>query len=177
MVEDKDMYQPIWDGIIERFAKKVIAKNLWRVLKYGYEYDDLYCESYLVFLKCKEKFTGSNIKMFMAYFKKSLLNRLCSISLKVKEYNEYIIDKNVHEMEIESEDNQDFWEILKNVPKEIQMVVDLILECPSEILDMVGAKKKKRRWSHNNKLLCSMLGIDHKRHDLIYEIKNYFTNV
>lgn len=168
------MYKPVWEGVIEGYAKNYSSKNLWRFNSIDYEYDELICEAYLVFRKCKKKYKGKDAPLFMNYFKQSLMNRFNTLTLRSFKLKENVVSGCVSEREDLIDVNSKFNELLMAAPKEVKDVVSLIFNSPRELLKAVGFFKKKSRGFYNNKLLCELLGYDERHWDLSKSVQEYF---
>lgn len=163
----------IWEGVVEGYAKNYSAHNLWR-LESIYEYDELICEAYLVFRKCKKKFKGKDAPLFMSYFKEALKNKFNTLSKRVYKYEMNIVSGCISDREDLTDIDNKFSELLIMAPKEVKEVISLIFNSPRELLEAVGFFKNKNRGLYNNKLLCKLLGYDSQHWDLSKALQEYF---
>ena len=69
------MYDPKWNGEVVGYAVKYLANNAWRVTP-EHELDDLFQESYLLFVRLQERYDFKTASHFMAMWKRCLVNMI-----------------------------------------------------------------------------------------------------
>ena len=163
-------YQPRWEDV-ESLAKNIAYKSEWKTRHLSIMQDDLVQESWIVFNKCANNGnTYENLSHFLTFFQTSLKNRiqdlikykitekdsLCDYDFTDEEGNDYFENLG------ESKHSSDFQTKLSEAPIEIKDALSLILNLK---IDRV-----------TNVKLCSFLGYNPKKRDLISEIKTYLFN-
>ena len=78
-------FVPRWPGPIEGHAVNTV-KSFYPKLCAEHEFDDLMQEAYIVFLRCKQRYSGTvdNPSWFMSLFRNALRNKLINISALCK---------------------------------------------------------------------------------------------
>lgn len=157
-------FVPVFDGGVKGWTINYLTKNAWRVERIM-TFDDCMQEANLVFLRVKRAYPRvTEPQHFMALFKTSWTNRFNDLSeenTKIRN-NEVLLslkgavmpveDNRVGDMANEGE----LLVMLRQAPREVRMVLDLMLRAPQEIVDLVftGWRKDKQRGSSRiNKLL------------------------
>lgn len=158
-------YIPVWEGVVEGYSKNQVSKNLWRFSSIGYEYEDVLHECFIVFDKCKKGFTGKDAPQFMEYYKIALNNAFTDLCLKARDHKDNLMDEDISDMQEIIGSTKVYNK--KQLTTECKEVLDLILNTPAEILQMLGFCNKYNRWVHNNKLLCKLLDYDCEQHNLV----------
>jgi len=162
-------FTPTWEGLCESYSKRKISLELWKFKKAGYEFVDMVHEAWLAFDYCR-KYTCENHAHFFSLFKKVLNSRCVDIA-------KYELDLGVSPIEypkntpIKSE--AELLVLLTNMPKEVEEVLNLILNTPTEIIEQHGINKKgSKGWC--NTRLCEMLGYNPNKINLVKMVDNYF---
>jgi hypothetical protein len=182
------VFIPQWFGAIEGYTVNFLHKNHWKVARQC-EWTDAMQEAYCVFLHVKRKYPQVNeAKHFMALYKVSLSNRFINLALEdtamkvevsAEERNEDDTDWLASSREqIGETDNEGALSIaIKQAPREIQMVLSLLLNAPAEILEtaMAGWKSKGKRSAGGSKQIAALLGLPADR-DVLQEVHDYFNN-
>lgn len=155
-----------WNGMIEYFTKNWTNRNIWKIKDFGYEFNDLLHNAYLTFIKCKN--TGSKpktIQEFIAYYKIALERMVNFISIeerKIREQVSYLEDNEMLYDELTVDDGCSLTNIdIIFAPEHIKKAIIRILERADSGEEI------------NNKLICSDLGINHKRNNIFKEVLSY----
>lgn len=132
---------PNFTGPIEGFVVNFISKHYWKVAR-TVPREDLMQDAYVVFLRCSNKYGGKvEPKHFMALFKTAWLNHFTDLTNADTEercvYSSTPEDGSV-EMERVGElcNDGELAVRLRQAPKEVQMVLQLFLNAPQELLDI-----------------------------------------
>jgi hypothetical protein len=169
------VYKPVWEGVIEGYATNQISKNLWKFLWIGYEFDDLYQESWMVFDTCRNQYLEMDTPQhFMSLYKTALHNKFYDLNIKSSLDREYLEDYDLMEYYLPDRRKSIVLDLDK-APSEVRTALSLIFNAPSEILELIGFTKKNSRGFLNNKKLCSLLGLDFEI-DLVDRIKTFLRN-
>jgi len=70
------------DSLLHNYSKIVCGRNLRNVMFLAYDFNDLMQECYIVYHKCKEKYSHFDDKHFFVVFRKSLAHLFINLSLK-----------------------------------------------------------------------------------------------
>jgi hypothetical protein len=171
-----------WE-LVERNAINQCREWFYYGVKKGYEFEDMLQEAKLIFCRCKNNYSGKkdNKKHFMKYYKISLYNRLHDLFLrsygKGNRFKWDGIDNCVSLEEYDPGDAcflGDFAIKLREAPKDIIKVLDIIFKAPEEMLEALGLTSKQKDRSKGfsvNKRLCEALDIDPNQISLKKELK------
>lgn len=165
-----------WEGTLEGYVKKVIHKDCWKYKKYGYEYEDLLNEAWIVYNNCKEKYIVNTKAHFVSLYKKSLYTHFTEILIFSDVRNRRNRRRKKH---IDLTDN------LENVSKNDDYNLDLIFDdAPSlikNVYEILTSKEKMIQLNINpekkitNQILHKALGIREHSINLIDMLKAYIS--
>lgn len=165
------MYTPIWEGVVKGYAINKINLDLWKFNWLGYEFDDLYQEAWLIFYSCKEEYKEIDTPQhFMSLFKTALHNRFYDLSQKSSLDKDNLTDTELEYCYKHSEEHN-FFLNLDQASEEVRMVLNLVFNAPSELLEWIGFQKKSSKGFLNNKKMCQLLGIEET--DLVGKVKSF----
>lgn len=134
------MYKPEFTGPLEGWATNHAKANFWRV-KAIMEWDDLLQDAYYIFLKCRERYTGLHeAKHFMSLYQRAYRNHVTDLSWKASEQKAEvpvkIMESGINAETIGETDNEGYLAILlRQAPREVTMVLNLVLNAPQELID------------------------------------------
>lgn len=136
------MYKPKYNGPIQGWAVNYSAANAWKVSAIM-ELDDLLQESYMIFLKCKARYPVlEEAKHFMALYKRAFTNHvtdLAELASRSKDETDHDISV-IHMTHCGETDNDGrLATLLRQAPREVQMVLNLMLNAPQELVDLTVA--------------------------------------
>lgn len=181
---------PEFNGPIEGYVVNFLAKNLWRV-KTTHTHDEAMQEAYLVFLTIVTRYPNLDTPQhFMALFKTAWDNHFHDLSKASTTARTatpasqltHNMDGEEQEMNLDrfigETDNSGFLAVMvKQAPKEVMMVLNLMLNAPQELLELA-----QRTWRTNGKyradgerLTEKMLGLPPGTEPL-RQTKEYFTH-
>lgn len=177
-------FDPQFQGVFERYARKVIRRNMWRLNRVT-TLDDMMQEAYLIFDDVVRIYVRNgdvdNPRWLMELFKTSLSNHIHDVSrnnTKSRESQLVEADPDSRRSLIaEIEDNEGMiYSMVRDAPEEVREVLTLFLNCPREVMDMIvdAWRARGKRKALGNEHLCAMLGKDPRRVDLISEVESYF---
>ena len=184
-----------WEGVFEKYARTVVYKNAWRVVRTHTEEDALQ-EAAALFVFLQQKYEGrlDGPNHLMGLFKTSLRRLLDDLATK---------ETRVSSREILATDMPLYWEdasdeevspldlvciesnniglpsshlglLLRQAPIEVKQVFNLLATIPHEMVKTIEtAWKAKRRTPFSNVHLCRLLGYDSKEKDLIGACREY----
>lgn len=168
--------KPEFDGTIKGWTVNYVSKNIWRVDRIM-TIDDCLQEAQLVFLRVKRSYPkvpeGAH---FMALFKTSWIRRFDDLSNEntVVRDNETLtatgamIDMRVGEMSNEGE----LRVMIRQAPREVRMVLELMLRAPQEIADLAFAGWRKDRQKGSERI-NALLGLPSQQ-DTLQRVEEYF---
>ena len=183
----KNEFKPSWTGEIEGYVVNWYAKNGWKVASFLPELDDVKQEAYLVFAHVPVEYPDiDNPRWFMSMFKQVFSCRMIDVQRRNVRYN-----KRFTEM-VESEDTDgamdlsvklgdlenDFMveRLVEDADGEVKEVLQTILNMPSEVFSMLEqawTKPGKPKFM-SNQMLCSLLGKDPKKTNLVKKVEDHF---
>lgn len=137
------VYIPTFEGAIEGWLHNFLTKNLWRVERTK-DRNDCMQEAYCVFLHVAETYPHvDDAPHFMALFKTSwerVFHDFSSVDSAVRSGE--LIDDGRPQIEEPIGDMANEGELrvmLRQAPREVQMVLNLMLRAPQEMLDIALA--------------------------------------
>lgn len=179
-------FVPEFKGPIEGWVVNYLKGNAWRVAR-TMEFDDCMQEAHLVFLRVARTYPDvTDPPHFMALFKTSWERRFVDLvreDARVRE-NEVAVDfapsddgEGASFQAVGETDNEGELRVaLRQAPREVLMVVNLLLRVPQEMLDalLAGWRGQDRRMraggsEHINRLLGLPL-----HHDTLQQVQDYF---
>lgn len=171
------MYEPVWVGKIEAYAKCKIVKDFWRFQYLGIEYEDLLQESWLVFNFCRKEYQTDTSAHFTSLFKRCLHSKFCALGNFKRLNKERLIgvdDIRVyqHRKGLKIFDDNYIRMLVKQAPEEIKQVISVLLDIPNEVIEMFGIRKGDRI---TNKILCKLLKKSVNRINFKKMVEDYFT--
>lgn len=179
-------YVPELEGPIKGWAVNHCRRHYWRVKRH-IQWDDLMQEAAVTFLKVKQAYPDlDGPSHFMALFQRSWANRVNDFA------HEDTHERMFVDVHISSEDNEDaplhreyvgdtdtYGELsikLKQAPREVVMVLNLLLNAPVELVEiaMQGWNgRDKRCIAGGSKRICKMLGLPPSL-DVMGMVETYF---
>ena len=163
-------YLPEWNREVVGYAKSFLAKNVWRVGTI-YDLDDLLQESYMLFVRLRERYTITGPRHFMAMWKTCLHNWLHNLAKERRRHREVTLSSLVTEDE---DGNAVEWQ--PPAPAKQQQEVDFRVhfrEAPPAVKKLVTRAKRGRpprlsrqcvalggRREKTNEYLCRIAGVD-----------------
>lgn len=162
------MYVPEWKGPIEGYVVNTLSKQAWRVSA-THDRDDLRQEAYLVFLRCTNRYPIIDTPQhFMALFKTAWSRHMHDLAKKEKT-NHLMVSESQFDRDDEAEWTRDHVGELNNegqlavlirqAPREVLMVLNLMLNAPQELLDL-AASTWERRGVDADDHVARLLGLD-----------------
>lgn len=168
-------YIPIFKGIIEGWTMNYLAANYWRV-EQSMERRDCLQEAWLVFAKIAERYPDVEAPHFFALYRTAWTRRFDDLSTRDSRVRSHEIVRGRYadadrEMTIgpehigELSNAGELLVALRQAPREVRMVLELVLRAPQEVVEMALAGRGER--------LCGLLGIAPGR-DVLAEVRAYF---
>ncbi len=164
------MYEPQYAGPIEGWVVNYLKTNMWRVER-SMERDDVLQEAYLVFLRCSTKYPVLDTPQhFMALYKMAwvreftdLANRDTKLRAEVPDHVNLDDESPMYREPIGETDNEGRLALLlRDAPREVVMVLNLILNAPQELVDVVFSGwtgRDRRRRDGGSSKVCAALGL------------------
>lgn len=168
-------YIPKFEGPIEGWFINFSRANYWRVSR-TVPWDDLAQEAYICFLRVSKKYPETETPQhFMALFKTSWTNKFIDLANQDTR-NRCVVSMNQPPKAGDSEDDYvgqydpvgdldtdgDLAIMLRQAPREVLMVMNLLLNAPTEIVEVALASwrgKDKRCRAGGSKQICKLLGL------------------
>lgn len=182
------VYIPTWEGEVEGWTVNHLTANLWRVQRTK-DRDDCMQEAYCVFMRVVEKYPDVEAPHFMALYKTAWTRAFHDFAtedsaLRGREVLHSQMERDdAKPMEAmgETHNEGELRVLLRQAPREVRMVLNLLLRAPQEILDTAlrDWKPDDRRNSTGMNRAASMrvnalLGLPLERNTL-QEVRDYFT--
>lgn len=165
------MYVPEWKGPIEGYVVNSLSKQTWRVSS-THDRDDLRQEAYLVFLRCTARYPIIDTPQhFMSLFKTAWSRHMHDLAKKER-VNHLMVPEAQLDREDETEwtrdhvgdlDNEGRLAVLiRQAPREVLLVLNLLLSAPQELLDLATASwdRRGRGAGDPEELVSRLLGLD-----------------
>ena len=182
------MFEPQWEGEHEGYATNYMAKHHWRI-RSTVPWQDAMQEAAYVFMRCKRRYaaTVTEPAHFMALFKTSLANRVNDLANENTERRAHTSldhgDGGINPEHGDTDatgdtDNDGALAVaIRQAPREVQMVLSLLLGAPQELLDVAlsgwRGNRDRRMRSGGSKRINQMLGLPEDR-DTLQEVMDYF---
>jgi hypothetical protein len=177
-------YKPAFKGPIEGFVVNQLKHDYWRV-QATLSWLEVLQEANIVFLRCCKKFPvdkkHDTPEAFMALFKMAWRNQFTDLSNYDSKHRVCVhmpVDEETgEEMEVIGEVDHDgmLAIMIEQAPSEVRTVLAVMLNAPTELLDM--ATKSWRKRGHKEALasrhLSIMLGLD-PGVDAVKIVEDYF---
>lgn len=168
---------PVYKGAIEGFVKNYSVKNLWRVESSVHSLDDIFQDSYILFLELKKKYGKdvNNPKWFMSLYKVSFINYFNKLSNRRTDFYD-LKNLDIFNNKDFSSDDSYFSVLLSEAPHEIKAVLNLFINSPKDLLDDIfrSWKVRGKRKDDGNAFLCELLGLNKEDVDIKKSFKDYF---
>jgi hypothetical protein len=176
----KKKWTPVYEGPIQGFVKNHLKKNFWRVSSYM-DYEDLLQDSYVIFLKLRDRYTTvDDPRWFMSLFMRSFSNHVINLSKKrtlnslevldCEFFTEGEEDFSILSTAVGERDNLGYYEtVLSQAPPEIRSALSILINCPTEIWDLIVSGDR----NIGNSKLCGLLGLNPKKVNILDKTRNY----
>jgi hypothetical protein len=178
-------YNPVWDGVFEKYTHSYIARNLWK-LQRTCTHEDAMQEARIVWLDCVRRYASKtdNASWFMALYKRALASRVIDLAALDSKHKAFQLlcdlssddDDGGPQFEAAGElENEGYLRcVVDDAPAEVKEVLVLLLNAPAEIAEAVGNAWSGRGKSRaaGSKVLCRMLGLQ-ERSTLLDEVQAY----
>jgi len=163
-----------WEGSIEGWTYNFLKKNYWKISKI-HEWEDAIQSAKLVFLETKHHY-GKKVdtpQWFMALYKKVLWSWLVD---EAKKSSGYIPPVEEVENSIPTKGQGDLLVLIQQAPEEIKSVLQLVFNTPVEVFEAFSKdwKSRGKKKEMGNQYLCSMLGYNSGKVDLVSKTQDYF---
>lgn len=179
------MYIPVFAGPIEGWTVRWSSQHLWRVAE-AMEWDDVMQEAYLVFLRCSNKYPVLDTPQhFMALYKRAWVNHFNDLSTEVSRNRAASLSldddgesQGIQEPAGDLDTNGHLRIMIEEAPKEVRMVLSLLLNAPQELVDVALAGwngTDRRKTANGSKRICQMLGLP-QHLDVMGMVRDYFTH-
>jgi len=158
-------------------------------------FDDAYQEAYVKFLELRIKYEGKidSPKWFMALYKTALARRITDFSNESRKFKYQICFTDLgdrvcdgeglvpyEELLLGDEDTEALFEIkLENAPDYVRQVLSLIVNSRPDLLDAISESwiSRGKKIENGNQYLCSLLGYNHRKVDIVEGVRNYLEEV
>lgn len=184
------MFEPVFEGPVEGYVKNFLKKNFWKVSK-SMEFEDVMQEARLLHWELVQRYPEVDTPQWMmSLFKTSwyhhftdLANNDTNQRVLVSECQFNVIDEDgsaydsvISQAMGETENAGMLRMAIKQAPSEIKQVINLFLNAPSELLDLMSASwtEKGKKKVMGNQMLCQALGRKPGT-DVLGEVRAYFT--
>lgn len=170
---------------IEGYVVNFLTKNYWRVQSTETREDCMQI-AYVVFLRCKRRYPDVEDKHFMALFKTAWGHEFTDLSNENtalrKVYGNpqgdevYSSDPTLDREVIGDLDNEGVLAtMIRQAPREVLMVLNLLLNTPQELLDLAERSWKKRHRSQpfNSEHVAQLLSLPEGT-DVMGKVEAYF---
>ena len=175
-------YIPEFKGPIQGWSINYCRQNYWRVQR-SMPWEDLMQEVYIVFLRCRNKYGKlEEAKHFMALFKTAWTRQFTTFA-NLDTEGRFIVemapareDAEAPEAVGDTSHDGELSLMLKQAPREVTMVLNLLLNAPTEILDIALSGwngKDSRCRAGGSKRICQMLGLP-QHLDVMGMVSDYF---
>lgn len=190
------MYTPTYKGPIEGYAVKSTLPNLWKLQPYIEDMDEAMQEAWLTFDKCAKRYPDLDTPQhFMAIYKRAWANRMNDMADKAtllrdrfvtpntwkqdSEFNTVTLTYERMREQIVGEESNDgiLAVLLEQAPREVRTVLNLMLNAPQEILDVLLADWRgdgKRAKAKGGQRINAALGFP-ADFDAMGAVEDYFT--
>ena len=144
-------FKPTWEGPVEGYVVNFLMANLWKIER-TCPREDAMQEAYCIFLRCKRKYDVKEAKHFMALFKTAWYHHftdLANLDTKHRAEVRMPVDVEGETVELVGEtDNDGMLAIMiREAPREVSMVLTLMLNAPQELLDSALGTRGAREGS------------------------------
>lgn len=135
------VYIPVFEGEIEGWTVNHLSENLWRVARTK-DRDDCMQEAFIVFLRCAKAYPDVNARHFMALYKTAWTNqfhRFARNDTRMREVEP--LNEAPASMEAIGEtcNEGELRVMLRQAPREVRMVLNLLLRAPQELAEIALA--------------------------------------
>lgn len=154
---------------VEKYTKKTVKINLWKVKHINYEFNDLLHDLFMVYKDCCKNIKTKDKQVFMTYYKSAIRNYIINIAKKDTEYFENTVPINEDFLPHILDNETEYYLKCSLPPKRVKGVLDIINNKKYK-----NIFKGKRGYRDNNKL-CSILGLNKNKINLIQETISYFS--
>jgi len=174
------VYVPVFAGPLEGWTVNYCRQHYWRV-KRSLPWEDLMQEAQLVFLRCKAKYWYvEEPKHFMALFKTAWTHQFTSFSVADSD-GRFITsgaedDEQAPDGVGELTNDGELAVMLRQAPREVLMVLNLLLSAPTEIMDIALSSwngQDARCKTGGSERICKMLGLPANL-DVMQMVVDYF---
>jgi hypothetical protein len=136
MEQVKNEAIPEWEGsVFERWSKRFVAVNGWRVHRIIGEYEDCMQECYLQYVYCRQHYPNANPRQFNYMFMLAVHNVFDTCSMKESNQKRIYSQISTDETAIESDAQLNVK--LKGASSELKSVLKIFLESPKEVMDIL----------------------------------------
>lgn len=175
------MYAPEFGGPIEGYVVNYLTREHWKIAR-TVPRDDAMQEAYCVFLKVKRTYRVEEPQHFMALFKTAWYRRFTDMANEDTERRAECAmpvgaDGAEFEQQGESDNDGALAVMIRQAPREVQMVLGLFLSAPQELLDIALSSWKAqgdRRCRAGGSLQVNrLLGLPDDQ-DTMRQVADYF---
>ena len=180
-------YLPIFEGPIQGYCANNIQANLWKVQPL-YDRDDMMQEAYLVFIRCAGKYPALDTPQhFMSLFKMAWSRHIIDLAKRATNARACVSatavdreDGTAYQRESVGETDNDgqLLTLLRQAPREVMVVLNLLINAPTELLDLAQAswdRKQKRGQKDPDTFIAECLGLDPATRPLT-KVKEFLSN-
>ncbi len=147
-----------WAGAYEKWAVNFVKKNAWRVCNILYSQEDCVQHCALVFSRCLAKYgAGVDAPHFMSLFQSAVFNEWTSLSLRNSRklpLAEFALE-DFDCVDAATPDNAHLSYMLRQAPKELLQVLEVLFSAPREVLEALTASSS----GEEDALLCQLAGV------------------
>lgn len=164
-----------WKGPFEGYVANFIGAQFWRV-KATMTADEVMQEAYIVFHRCGQRYPEVNAKHFMALFKTAWHRRFTDLAWKDSAERQAVESFGDSDESLVGETDNDgmLATMLRQAPREIQMVLSLFLNAPAELVEIATQSWAKNGSSHSSTKINALLGLPADQ-DTMSMVRDYFT--
>lgn len=178
-------YDAQWSGPFEGYVVNYLQKNHWKIAR-TVPHEDALQEAAVVFLRCRRRYKVDEGAHFMALFKTAWHRRFLDLANKdtidrqATYYGADDLQRDQPGDDIVGEvDNEGYLRALvRQAPREVQMVCSLMLNAPQELLEVAlagwHAGGDLRSTSGGSDVVNRLLGLPEKV-DTLQQVRDYFS--
>lgn len=173
-------FEPEWKGPVEGYVVNYLSRHHWKIAR-SCPREDAMQEAYCVFLRVKRKYPNLDAPQhFMALFKTAWANHftdLANVDTEQRVEGPMPLDLEGHEIEQVGESDNDgmLALMIRQAPRDVMLVLTLMLNAPQELLDAaLGNRGRDRRYKDGGSARINrLLGLPEGQ-DTIASVIAYF---
>jgi hypothetical protein len=147
-----------FEGPIQGYVANYLHRHLWKV-EDSMDWDDCMVEAWIVYDRCAKRYPEVEARHFMALFKTAWTRRFTDLARETTKHRATTYDPTTDQRAADTDNAGYVCTLVRQAPADVRMVLSLLVNAPSEVLELLSATWASKGAGAANRLVCRWLAL------------------